>query len=119
MTAQKLFIILILLFITLGVVWYTFIYQPLQLESKQIHLKLAEFNVKLKNARSAKRQLEFIEKRLELCKDNLATEQSRISDRNNLSYVTEELRRVSAKYDLKITDFTPVLDTYFETIGNE
>jgi len=117
--SQKVFLVLVILLVVAVVGWFTFIYQPDTVELKKLQLKLAAMNAKLQTAQVAQKDLDYIEKRLEKAKTDLSAIESRIVDRKNLSAVTEELRKISGNYDLEITDFTPVIDAYFEKDRND
>ncbi len=119
MTAQKLFVIMLLLLIVSGVLWFTFLYQPNAVQLKQYQIKLSEINDKLRSVKKAEGDIESMEQRLADVKSELDVIKSRFVDRKNLTQVTEVIKKSSAEYDLKITDFTPVLDSYFENEGNE
>ena len=115
MSAQRLFIIFLVSFIALGVLWFSFIYSPLQIDETNAKIRFEEVSSKLKYAR---RDLGMIENRLDKKKEALADVKTRIVDRKNLSNITEALRNRAQDFKLEITDFTPVLENYFETTGN-
>ncbi len=119
MSTQRLFLILSLVLILSGIGWYLFIYKPIQINIKQTKLEVHEITQNLKNARKAKNDLHQLESRLETAKADLEAIKQHIVNRKNLTRVTKELQRVAEEYDLEITDFSPILDSYFETTGNE
>jgi len=117
-STQRLFLILSSALIATSIGWYLFIYKPIQINIQQTEQEVREISQNLKNARRAEKDLHQLENRLENAKTDLETIKRRIINRKNLTRVTEDLQRVAEEFDLEINDFSPILDSYFETNGN-
>ncbi|GAB4371669.1 MAG: hypothetical protein Kow0042_14560 [Calditrichia bacterium] len=117
MTVQRIFIALLIIFTLSCVLWYVLVYQPLVGEELQKKKQLAELHNQLKQARVAEKDLEAVQSRFKEKEKELAEVKSRFIDKKDLSRVTDALRKSAERFDLKIVDFTPVLDSYFNDNG--
>ncbi len=118
MSAQRVFIILFLLLISSIIYWYIFLYYPLTLDLEKAQHELKRLNSQIRNAKRAEKDLQIIEQKLREAENNLRMTKSRFVTQKDLSYVTKVLRKKAQDFDLKIADFIPVLDDYFEDKNN-
>ncbi|MFZ0388918.1 MAG: type 4a pilus biogenesis protein PilO [Calditrichia bacterium] len=119
MNSRKWFLIIVVTFVISSVLWFTFYKQPLNLELKKTRLHFAEVTNKLRVAQRAKQDLELIRQRRERVQDDLTKIENRIIQQDNLVELTAVLQEKAAQNSLEIYDFTPVLESYFSSEGNE
>ncbi len=112
---KKIFLSLMLLVIVGYAAWYVFVDMRQQDELNKTELKLKAISTKLNKARSAQLNLTSIEKRFEEEQKRLIQERTRFLNKNELSVVTETLKKMASRYKLKLLDFSPGLDSYFGT----
>lgn len=117
--AQRIFLALVVLLVFISVGWFILVYQPLQLEIKKKHRELGQLNRQIQNAQNANINLDKIEKEAERAEQELNEIRSKFVNRDDLSRVTENLRKLAQKHHVEITDFSPVLDSYFDDSENE
>jgi len=117
--AQRIFLILIIVLVVFSVGWFMLVYQPLQLEIKAKHRQLTQLSQKIHNAQNANINLKNVEKRAENAQKELEEIRQKFVNRDDLSRVTKQLQQLAIRYNVEITDFSPVLDSYFDDSGNE
>jgi Tfp pilus assembly protein PilO len=96
------------------VLWYVFIYIPLSGEIKTSKILLAGLNQKLRSVRQAESQLKNVEDRLMNAKMDLDVVKAHFVHRKNLADIIKKIRRVSENFNLYVTDFSPVIDSFLE-----
>lgn len=113
MSAKRGFLILLMLQIVAFSLWYVFLYQPGAVQLSQLQRQVEEARTQVKNANHAQVDLSNIQKRLENEKQEVIALKKRFADRNNLSEVTIAMQNEARRFHLELTDFAPVLETYF------
>ncbi len=117
MTVQRVFLILTLLLITGSVCGYLFLYKPITIDLESKKTEYLDLNSRLKNAQQAKVSMQGITTRLQQAEDRLKETKSHFIRRTQLSEVTTALTRLAKKHNVRVKDFSPVLDTYFDDNG--
>jgi len=113
MSSKRLFLILILILLAGGILWYSFAYVPHATKIQSLNIQLKEAFSRLKSANRAKVDLKNIEVRLQKEKENLEILKKRFVDKKNLTDVTITMKNFAARYNLELVDFAPVLENYF------
>jgi len=97
--------------------WSLLVDGPLDKELKKIDAQLEESTQKVQSARHAKSNLNRMRSRYQAEKLNLARQQDRFINKDDLSTVASELKTFAGGFNLKLMDFAPVLDTYFSDMN--
>lgn len=113
MNSKKTFFIIIGTFLVVAIAWYFLLAVPLSNRASDYEKQLKSIHEKLRGAQRAERQLKTMSRQLEEKTQELEKIKSRFVDRKNLSKVTQSLKKTAEKFDLEVTDFSPVLDVYF------
>lgn len=111
---ERKILIALIIFIVVGFLgWKIFIDMGQNTKLKEINSSLELSLRKVQSARYAKLNIDLMQKKYQIEKKNLAKKQARFIKKNDMSQVAKELRIFAEKYDLKLMDFAPLLDTYF------
>lgn len=118
MSTQRLFIILSSAFLISSIGWYFLIYQPIRVKTGQTEQEVHKMSLNLTKARRAEKDLQHLEIRLKNAQTELEKIKQRFINRKKMVRVTNELQKKAEEYDLIINDFSPILDSYFESSRN-
>ncbi|GAB4333800.1 MAG: hypothetical protein Kow0037_12150 [Calditrichia bacterium] len=118
MNSKKTFFIILGVFAVISIGWYLLLAAPLSKRSSEYEQQLKSIHEKLRGAQRAEMQLKSISRQLEDKKKELADIKARFVDRKQLSNVTQSIKKAAEKFDLEVTDFSPVLDVYFDQSGS-
>jgi len=110
---KKLFIILSSLLAAGFLSWSIFINSGQEADLAKLEKELQVSSRKVQSARHAKSNLDRMRTQYQKEKKNLAEEQDRFINKNELYDAAQQLKQFAAKYNLILMDFAPVLDTYF------
>lgn len=110
---RKIFIALISVLVFGYTCWYILIDYANKSELKTVEQELTVITEKVNHARHAQMDYENIQRKYEADQERLVQERTRFVGRNELSEVTRQLQRFAKTYNLKLMDFSPVLETYF------
>ncbi len=112
--AKRRFYIVLFIYIIFIFIWYFFINMPQVQNLNQVNLKLNEISQQVSVARRAQINLKQIKQRFQKEQEQLQQEKEKFIRKDQLSKVTQELRKLAEKYNLKMTDFSPGFNDYFD-----
>jgi Tfp pilus assembly protein PilO len=113
MEGRNLIILLVILAFGLAG-WYTFMYSGQKSALDKVSAQLNDFNLKVGQARRAQSDIKVVESRFQVEALQLENEKSRFIKKNELSIVTTQMDQMARKYNLKLEDFSPSMENYFE-----
>ncbi len=116
--AKKLFFILIIAQILIFGIGYFFLDPILDKKIENTESELATLVDKLKNAKKAQSEMLKIKERLKEEQEKLEKIKLKYVKKTELSKVTEKLNILARQNNVSITDFSPILNNYFEQAGN-
>jgi len=112
MSIRHLFLTLLGLQTLMIVIWYFAFYSP---QNKELHELEDNVNLtfaKLKSAKKAQLDLNSIQQRLTEEQLDLENVRSRFLKKNQLEKATAQLEKMARQHDLKLTEFSPILENY-------
>ncbi len=112
--SKKRFYTILTVYLLLLFIWYMFIYLPQVQALDEVNTKLNEVSQQVAMARRAQINLKNIKTRFQSEQKELQKEKDKFIRKDQLGKVTQELRRLADKYDLKLTDFSPGFKDYFD-----
>lgn len=110
---KRMLIILIIILILGYIGWSIFWDSKQEAKLREVTTELNTSTSKVQAARFAKLNLDQMQKKYAVEKENLSQKQSRFINKNEMSVVAKKLKIFAREYNLKLMDFAPVLDTYF------
>jgi len=113
---EKRNLIVLFLILLIGLVgWYSFIYSAQQGELQVVTAQLNDFNLKVGQARRAQSDIKAVETRFQEESMQLENERARFIKKNELSKVTSQMESLARRHNLRLEDFSPSMENYFET----
>ncbi|MGD9898154.1 MAG: type 4a pilus biogenesis protein PilO [Calditrichaceae bacterium] len=116
--AKKLFFILIILQIFIFGIGYFILDPVLNKKIKNTESELAALVSKLKSAKTAQAEMSKIKNLLQIEQGQLEKIKLKYVKKTELAKVTEKLNVLARQNNIVITDFSPVLNNYFDQAGN-
>jgi len=113
MLTRNIFIGLLSFCIVALITFYLFIYTPQEQEKTDINSELQATLNKFNKAKFAMTELNKIQAELVNQEEELNRFNSRFIARSQLTRITIKIRNFTAKYNLKLVDFTPLFNIYF------
>jgi len=110
---RKIFIVLISLLVLAYTGWYIIVDYSNTSKLKLVDRELAAITKKLNHARHAQNDYANIQKKYESDQKRLIQERTRFVGKDELSEVTRQLQKFAKDFNLKLMDFSPILETYF------
>lgn len=113
MLKGKFSIVLSVLLLAVLIVWSIFFYYPKSIKINQVKSRIKEVRNDLASASQATVDIENVEKKLLDEKRKLTAVKAKFVEKDGLASVSKKLGNFAKNYNLKLTDFAPVFDEYF------
>ncbi len=107
-----LLILSLVLLVGLGY-WSLYVNAQQKKDLENVNSELENIMAKVRNAQLAGENINLLKQRYEEEQKKLHLERQRFVDKNDLSIVTERLKKFAAKYHLQLMDFSPAFENYF------
>jgi Tfp pilus assembly protein PilO len=111
---QRIFLGLMMALLFFSTIWFVFIFQPVKNELNRYDLEVSQLKQDLFRARKVQISLSDLNKQLANSQQELADIKQKFIHRNELSKVAGILHEEAPQYNIKINEFSPQLDSYFE-----